>query len=75
MLSNDSDLVEPIRIVAEERVPVGVYNPQRNTKLMAHDLRKVCSFYRHVTRGDLINNQFPDTLCDAAGTFTKPAGW
>jgi hypothetical protein len=73
VISNDSDLVEPIRVVRQRfGLTVGVVNPQRNP---SHALRQVASFYRPLRRGVLVSSQFPNQLTDATGTITKPADW
>lgn len=73
VISNDSDLVEPITVVRQRfGLTVGVVNPQRNT---SHALQQVASFYRPLRKGVLASSQFPDQLTDATGTITKPVGW
>ncbi len=73
VVSNDSDLVEPIRMVrAKFGVPVGVVNPQQTT---SHALRQAASFYRPLRQGVLRASQLPTRLSDAKGTITKPAAW
>ncbi len=73
MITNDSDLVEPMRIVKEELgLPVGVVNPQRHPSFM---LRRHASFMKRIRSGVLRASQFPNTLTDIHGTFTKPFGW
>lgn len=73
VLSNDSDLVLPIKIVATElHLPVGILNPH---KRFAVELRKVATFRKQIRKGALKASQFPDTLTDAKGTITKPSDW
>lgn len=73
ILSNDSDLVEPIVMVqARFGLPVGVVNPQSNT---SHALRKAASFYRPLRQGVLRACQLQAQLADAKGSITKPAAW
>lgn len=73
VVSNDSDLVEPIRLVQERfGLPVGVFSPHPNT---SHALRRVAAFYRPVRRGPISASQFPTTLRDARGIIVKPAAW
>lgn len=74
VLSNDSDLVEPIRIARQELgktvgllSPVGRPNPQ---------LRQAASFLRHIEPHHLSQAQFPDPILRADGsTLAKPATW
>ncbi len=73
IISNDSDLLEPIRVVREKlALRVGVLNPQRNT---SHALRQAADFYRPVRLGAIRASQFPDTLRDARGQIRKPSAW
>lgn len=83
VITGDSDLVTPIRMVREQlKKPVGVLNPQRlsgpNCRPVRHSagLQHAASFYQNgVSWNQLLNAQFPATLTDSHGTFTKPAGW
>lgn len=73
VLSNDSDLVLPIKIVSTElHLPVGILNPH---KRFAVELMKVATFRKQIRKGALKASQFPQTLTDANGTITKPAAW
>lgn len=73
MITNDSDLVEPMRIVKVELgLPVGVVNPQRYPSFV---LRRQASFMKQIRSGVLQASQFPPTLTDKNGTFHKPAAW
>lgn len=73
VVSNDSDLKEPIRIVMEVlRRPVGVVNP--------HPARKrsraiSATFFRQLRRSVLSACQFPVTLADERGVLVKPESW
>jgi len=74
IISNDSDLVEPIRVVKDKLgLQVGVLNPQPHTTSWA--LRNAASFYRPIRQGVLRASQFPPALQDAHGTITKPRKW
>jgi uncharacterized LabA/DUF88 family protein len=74
LLSNDSDLVEPVKIVRNELMyPVGVLNPIPDKP--SHDLRKYASFVKPIRKGVLSASQFPPVLTDATGTFHKPSSW
>jgi len=63
LLSNDSDLVEP----------VGVLNPRPASP--SHELRKYATFVKPIRSGVLAASQFPRTLTDANGSFYKPPKW
>ena len=72
VVSNDTDLVLPIRMVrAERKLPVFVVCPGRWQ--VAPQLREAASHVRHIRRAMLRAAQFPETL--PGTTITKPAGW
>ncbi len=74
LITNDSDLVEPVKIVRNElRFPVGVLNPIPDKP--SHELRKYATFVKPIRKGVLSASQFPPTLKDAVGTFHKPPRW
>ena len=73
VVSNDSDLLEPIKVVTSQlNKKVGLLNPQKHPSrvLQPHVL-----FIKNVRQGVLSKSQFPDTLTDARGSFSKPALW
>jgi uncharacterized LabA/DUF88 family protein len=74
VVSNDSDLTEPIRIVRHElKLVVGILNPhERNS----YELSKIPpKFHTKITRAHLMASQFATTLTDANGTIHKPPHW
>jgi len=74
LVTNDSDLQEPIRIVREElALEVGILNPHRHTP--SRVLTKYASFIKQIREGPLRASQFPVTLKDGNGKFHKPAAW
>jgi uncharacterized LabA/DUF88 family protein len=74
LVTNDSDLVEPIKIVQNDlKLAVGVLNPRQVTP--SHELRKFAAFVKPIRQGVLAASQFPTTLKDITGTFHKPAKW
>jgi len=74
LITNDSDLVEPIKIVRNElKLAVGVLNPHHGTP--SHELRKYATFVKPIRQGVLAASQFPTTLTDAKGAFYKPPKW
>lgn len=85
VISNDSDLTNAIELVTRRLGrPVTVVNPNRTDRVRSHprycslqqDLRRVSTrFVRSVNNSVLANAQFPTTMTDAQGTFTKPTGW
>jgi len=73
VVTNDSDLVEPIRIVTEQLgLPVGVLNPCSQP---AGGLKTAAIFYRVLRKGVLKKAQFPQVLKDSKGAFSKPRTW
>lgn len=74
LITNDSDLLEPIRIVRHQlRLDVGILNPHRHTP--SRVLTKHASFIKQIREGALRSSQFPQTLQDADGEFHKPQDW
>ncbi len=72
VVSNDSDLCEPVRIVKDELgKPVGVANPHQSR----YPAILRASFYRPIRSSHLSQSQLPATITDGAGSFGKPAGW
>ena len=73
VISNDSDLLEPIKIVRHElHKKVGILNPH------SHPSRAILphiDFIKPIRAGVLRAAQFPPMLTDAHGTFSKPKGW
>jgi uncharacterized LabA/DUF88 family protein len=73
VITNDSDLVEPIKIVRRDLSKiVGVLNPQRHPSF---ELRNNSDFFKQIRGSALNRSQFPSALSDANGTFHKPAPW
>jgi hypothetical protein len=73
IVSNDADLLEPIRIVREELgKKVGILNPHKRPSraLLPH-----LDFIKPIRAGVLRASQFPATMTDQHGIFTKPAAW
>ncbi len=73
IVSNDSELLEPIRIVQRELgLPVGILNPQRHPSWV---LKREAKFFKKIRESALARCQFPDELRDGGGAFRKPATW
>ena len=74
ILTNDSDLVEPVRIVHNElKLPVGILNPRPASP--SHELREYTTFVKPIRKGVLAASQFPRVLTDTTGSFHKPKKW
>lgn len=76
VVSNDSDLVEPIRIAKDELgMRVGILNPHP-AKFRSLDLQRIPpTFFKQIRSGALSASQFPDSFADARGTLTRPGSW
>lgn len=74
VISNDSDLAEPIRVARREfGLRVGIGLPLRGTESLT--LLNASDFFRRIREGPLKASQFSNPLTDAKGTFAKPASW
>jgi len=73
VISNDSDLVAPIRAVrTRTSKPVGIINPHPRPSA---ELRKCCSFYKEIRTWQLANALLPENLTDDHGEIHKPFRW
>ena len=74
VISNDSDLAEPVRIVRQRfGLPVGIYHGAKHYP--SSEMGQVGTFQRSIRERLLRVCQFPATLRDANGTIAKPAAW
>ena len=73
LITNDSDLAEPVRIVRQElNLPVGILNPHQQHSA---ELKRIATFVKRIRQSDLIASQFPAVLNDAKGSIHKPPSW
>lgn len=73
LVTGDSDLKTPVKMaIADFGKKVGVLNPQKQP---CRTLQATATFYKHIRPSALAASQFPPTLTDANGTFSKPASW
>ena len=73
VVTNDSDLCEPIRMVKQDlKLPVGVFYSGAR---LGRQLTASASFIKQIRPGVLASSQFPPTLTDAVGVFHKPFSW
>lgn len=77
LISNDSDLEEPLRIIKEEfgkivGLAAPILNPNRH---LSNELRKRADFLKEIRGSALANSQFPELLTDGNGTFRRPPQW
>lgn len=73
LITNDSDLLEPVKIVKHELArTVGILCPHKHPskQLLAH-----ADFMKQIRRGVLDLCQYPPVLTDSKGSFHKPEGW
>jgi uncharacterized LabA/DUF88 family protein len=74
LITNDSDLLAPIRIVREElKLEVGILNPHRHTP--SRVLTHYASFIKQIREGALRASQFQESMTDSKGKFRKPRAW
>ena len=73
VISNDTDLEEPLRVVKEEMAKgVALLHP---SKYASGNLGKYATTVRKIRAGALRQAQFADELTDSVGVFRKPASW
>jgi hypothetical protein len=73
LITNDSDLLEPVRMVRQQLgLPIGILNPHRRPSRV---LVQQATFVRQIRPHVLMASQFPNPMTDAQGTFHKPASW
>ncbi len=75
VITNDSDLTTPIRLVRDElHLRVGVLNPHEKPSA---ELKDAASFYLKITSAHLAKSCFPDRVVSADGRSfaVKPAKW
>ncbi|MBA7615329.1 6-hydroxy-3-succinoylpyridine 3-monooxygenase HspA [subsurface metagenome] len=84
VISNDSDLALPIEIVRTKlQRNVVIINPHRTEMVkkykncrISQDLKRVATYCIHsINTKVLASSQFPSTLTDSKGSFSKPATW
>lgn len=74
VISNDSDLREPISLVRSRFGKKIVLFAPRSTRISGA-LRPLADFIRQFGPNALAAAQFPAQLHDSVGTFQKPQGW
>ncbi|MCR9194198.1 MAG: NYN domain-containing protein [Hyphomonas sp.] len=74
VITNDTDLIEPIRVVVEEvGLPVGLLAPVEQP---ARTLKAVASWFLHLKPGDAAKCQFPDQVPFGRGKLAlRPEDW
>jgi uncharacterized LabA/DUF88 family protein len=74
IISNDSDLKEPIRLVRSRFGKKIVLLSPKSTRISGA-LRPLADYIRQFGPSALAKAQFPMQMRDAIGTFHKPQGW
>ncbi len=73
VISNDSDLVTPIRIVVQDlNIPVTVISPFEKNNIQ---LKSVATSIKRIRNGLLSASQFETIIHDEMGEFHKPEKW
>ena len=73
LITNDSDLLEPVRIVRQElKLPVGILNPHQHHSSV---LKPQATFMKRIRQSDIATCQFASPLTDKHGQFHKPSTW
>ena len=73
IISNDSDLCEPVKMVRQAlKLNIGILNPRET---QAHTLGQFATFTKRIRVSDIVRSQFPDELKDSKGPFRKPSEW
>lgn len=74
VITNDTDLAEPIRIAAQEAgLPITLLSPCDRP---AASLQTLATYVRHIRSGHLARAQFPNSITLATGeVIHKPSGW
>lgn len=76
IISNDADLSLPIEIVTKKYGKiVGIINPHPRGKLSRKLAQVALVYIWEINKKVLATCQFPTTLTDSKGTFTKPSTW
>jgi uncharacterized LabA/DUF88 family protein len=76
IISNDSDLQEPMRVVKHDLGKrVGLITPVKGKQPMNPQLRQHADFVKRVGDSVLRASQFPATMTDNGGRFHQPAKW
>lgn len=72
LVTNDSDLLEAVKIVKGLGRQVGILNPHEHPSRV---LQQAATFMKKIRSGPLGASQLPNPLTDAHGTFHKPQNW
>ncbi len=75
VVSNDSDLLEPVRVARREMgMRVGIVNPHPS-RHRSRTLALEATFFKQLRTSTLSQCQFPETMSDSDGVFSRPEAW
>ena len=75
VVSNDADFAGAMRYVRDDMgLRVTLVNPDAKNA-SPRDLARAETYQKRLWKSHLRRSQLPDSLVDAVGTITKPAGW
>ncbi|MEX2051908.1 MAG: NYN domain-containing protein [Steroidobacteraceae bacterium] len=72
LVTNDSDLLEAVKIAKWLGRQVGILNPHQNPSRV---LLRAATFMKKIRGGPLSASQFPNSMNDTHGMFHKSKGW
>lgn len=76
VITNDSDLATPIRLVREHKLPIGVALPVSNPgRHPSVQLRQVATFVREIRPAALRRAQLPNSVAVGRSNVVKPSNW
>lgn len=76
VISNDADLATPIKIVTQKLGKlVTVINPHKEQYRSNELINAATTYIWTINRSVYQRSQFPTTMSDSQGTFTKPSTW
>lgn len=77
LISNDSDLAEPLRIVHDElKLTVGIISPTLRTgRHPSRELVKHADFVKRIREGVLRDSQLPNPVVGPSGSIFRPPTW
>jgi len=76
VISNDGDLASPIQTVRDEfGIRIVVINPHHKSRVSRSLIKASSHSLQSINRSVLATSQFPTTLTDIKGQFTKPPSW
>ena len=76
LVSNDSDLQEPLRVVRQEfGKSIGILSPLNANRRASRELVQYATFTKRIRQNVLKASQFAPSLTDSRGTIHQPTKW